>query len=237
MRRDADLSKNLFTKDRSIVLSHPQLLLVIILLISSIFIATPAPAANYGYTPHKLAESSSEQFEEIFDSSFEIDALHSEESLDFGLEIDALPYITGGYYGSSWIGWHNFRLRGVISSVKLPEFVLPKDFSAWEMEVLAVIFDYFPRKTNKYQGPWIGAGYEYWESAIEIKSSKRNGELSHHILTLGGGYVHKFSDHFYVNLWGAGHYTLSGKELKVKGESFEIPSFQAEVSLKFGWIF
>lgn len=159
------------------------------------------------------------------------------EKVDFGLEIDALPYITGGYYFSSWVGWQNFRLRGVISNISMPKFVLPNDFSAWDMEVLAIIIDYFPWKTGKYQGPWIGGGYEYWESGIEIDDSRLSGELSHSILTLGGGYVHKFSDHFYLNLWGAGHYVLSGKQLTVGGEDYKIPPFQAEISLKFGWIF
>lgn len=237
MKKNAYLLKNLFTKKGSIILSHPQPLTMIILVVISIFIATPTPAANCMYTSDRLAESHSMQFSETFDSSPELDTLPSDKSPAWGLEIDALPYLTGGYYGSSWIGWHNFRLRGVISSVKLPQFVLPTDFSAWEMNVLALIFDYFPRSTGKYQGPWIGAGYEYWQSTIKIKSSMRTGELSQHILTLGGGYVHKFSDHFYINLWGAGHYALSGTELEVNGESYELPPFQAEVSLKLGWIF
>lgn len=238
MKKDASLLKNLFTKDRTIVLS-PSRLLAHILAILTIFIATPALAANYGYAADRLLQSGAAPLGETFASSLEINMLDSKQSEkpDWGLEIDALPYITGGYYGSSWLGWRNFRLRGVISRVKLPEFVLPKDFSAWEIDVLAVIFDFFPRATGKYQGPWLGAGYEYWESAITVKGPKRTGATAHHILTLGGGYVHKFSGHLYVNLWGAGHYTLSGTELQVNGESYKIPPFQGEVSLKLGWIF
>jgi len=212
--------------------NHSELVSTVVTVFTLAFLfillsATPMLAVDYnqGYAVSYLINSE-------LDHSYQLNK--EEIRLDFGLEIDVLPYITGGYYFSSWVGSENFRLRGVLSKLSMPEFVLPNNFSAWEMEVLAVILDYFPAKTGKYQGPWIGVGYEYWESEIEIKKSKRSGELSHNIFTFGGGYIYKFSEHFYLNLWGAGHYVLSGKELVVDGESYKIPSFQGEISLKFG---
>ncbi len=33
----------------------------------------------------------------------------SKTNTRIGFELDALPYITGGYYGSIWVGHNNFR--------------------------------------------------------------------------------------------------------------------------------
>jgi hypothetical protein len=60
-----------------------------------------------------------------------------------GFELDALPYITGGYYGSVWSGRNQFRLRGVISEVNVPSFATEDNFKENKIKAYALIIDFF----------------------------------------------------------------------------------------------
>jgi len=60
-----------------------------------------------------------------------------------GFELDALPYVTGGYYGSVWYGLDRVRFRGVIAKVETPEFILEEGFENNKINAYAFIVDYF----------------------------------------------------------------------------------------------
>lgn len=158
------------------------------------------------------------------------------ESTTVGFEIDALPYITGGYYGSAWVGHNHFRYRAVIAKLETPEFFVKEGFANNEVEAYAAIVDYF-FKPN-FEAWWIAAGLEYWDSKIQTDAKLETAEYNNTIFTVGGGYVWKFHKNFYLNPWVAGHLRIAGdKDVSVDDSTFETPSVIPEFSLKIGWHF
>lgn len=156
--------------------------------------------------------------------------------LSIGAEADILPYMTGGYYGSVWASKNHFRYRAVVTNVTTPEFMLKDGFSNNKMMVYAALVDYFfePRP-EKW---WIGSGFEYWDAEIQTSQKFSTVKYNNTMFTLGGGYVWKFYNNFYMNPWAAVHLRIAGdKSVMVDGMEFK-PSFLIpEVSLKFGWYF
>lgn len=153
-----------------------------------------------------------------------------------GFELDMLPFISGGYYGSVWYGFDNFRLREVIAKTTVPEFMLDKGFKDNELMVYAVIADYFFEKN--FKGFWIAAGMEYWDSEIAHETETQITIYSNTVFTAGGGYVWKFYENFYLNPWAAFHVIVAGdKDIKVGNHIFNPAVFTPEISLKIGWHF
>lgn len=153
-----------------------------------------------------------------------------------GFELDALPYITGGYYGSVWSGLNQFRLRGVIAEVNVPSFATEKDFKRKKIKAYALIIDYFFSKN--FEGYWLGTGFEYWDSSIKNDTETAAAAYKNTVFTIGGGYVWNFYKNFYLNPWVAGHSIISGdKEIIVGSSTYRPQEFTAEVSIKAGWHF
>ncbi|WP_430966738.1 hypothetical protein [Spongiimicrobium sp. 2-473A-2-J] len=153
-----------------------------------------------------------------------------------GFELDAVPYIFQGYYGSLWVGHNHFRYRAVITKIDTPDFILEDGFTNNEMKVYAAIVDYFFKPD--FKGWWIGPGLEYWDASIQTDAKLETTEYNNTIFTLGGGYVWKFHKNFYLNPWVAGHLRIAGdKEVSVDQSTFETPLFIPEISVKLGWHF
>lgn len=153
-----------------------------------------------------------------------------------GFEIDALPYITGGYYGSVWVSHNHFRYRAIVTRVTTPDFFLKDGFTNNKMMVYALVTDYFfqPR-VEKW---WIGAGFEYWDAQIQTDARLSTAKYENYIFTVGGGYVWKFHRNFYLNPWAAVHGRIAGDErVAVDGVEFRPGFFTPEASLKVGWYF
>jgi hypothetical protein len=155
-------------------------------------------------------------------------------STTFGLELDALPYISSGYYGSVWYGADHFRIRGVVTKTTVPEFILPEGFKNNRLKVFAFIVDYFPQL--EFRGWWIGSGLEIWNATIEHKNENSAPSYTNTVFTVGGGYVWKFYRNFYLNPWAAAHIIIAGdKDVAVGLHAFKPSVFTGEVSLKIGW--
>lgn len=153
-----------------------------------------------------------------------------------GFELDAIPYIFKGYYGSVWVGHNHFRYRAVITKIETPNFILEDGFTNNDMNVYAAIVDYFFKPD--FEGWWIGPGLEYWDATIQTDAQLETAEYRNIIATLGGGYVWKFHKNFYLNPWVAGHFRIAGdKEVSVDQSIYETPLFIPEISLKLGWHF
>jgi hypothetical protein len=151
-----------------------------------------------------------------------------------GVELDALPFITGGYYGSCWYGIDHVRFRGVITQTTIPEFVVPAGFKNNRLNVAAFIVDYFPRQN--LQGWWIGSGLELWNATIEHDKEQGASSYSNTIFTVGGGFVWTFYKNFYLNPWTAVHLLVAGnRHVPVGSTIYDPPLFTAEVSIKVGW--
>jgi hypothetical protein len=91
-----------------------------------------------------------------------------------GVELDVLPYATGGWYGSLWYGFAHVRIRGVVSRVNPPDFTVDGDFTDAQTTAYALIADYFPRRDRT--GLWLGAGVELWENSIAHPGESVRGQ-------------------------------------------------------------
>ncbi len=153
-----------------------------------------------------------------------------------GIEIDALPYLTGGYYGSIWIGNNHMRYRAIVTKVTTPKFILEDGFTENKIHAYTLIADYF-FKPN-FQKWWVGAGFEYWEGQIQTEAKLSTAKYDNIIFTSGGGYVWKFYRNFYLNPWTGVHIRVAGdKKVMLDGKEFSPALFTPEISLKIGWHF
>ena len=162
----------------------------------------------------------------------------SHSNLTVGFEIDALPYITGGYYFSAWIGIKNIqqRIRPVYSKVNMPDFMYDTDaFDRNTIVSYAIFTDYFFKPD--FKSFLISTGIEYWDGEIEGKFSE-TAKYNNWIFTLGVGYTWKFYNNFYLNPWIAGRVRIAGdEEVNVGNYIYETPFIAPGVSLNIGWHF
>ncbi len=153
-----------------------------------------------------------------------------------GFELDALPYIAGGFYGSIWYGRNQMRYRTVITKITTPEFVLKDGFTNNDMYVYALITEYFFKPG--FEGWWVGTGLEYWDAEIQTDAKLSTAEYENYIFTVGSGYAWKFHKNFYLNPWAAVHVRIAGdSEVPVDNRVFEPAPILPEISVKLGWHF
>jgi hypothetical protein len=153
-----------------------------------------------------------------------------------GFEVDALPYLTGGYYGSAWFGRNRIRARGVVTRATIPSFLVEDGFRNADIHVYAFIVDYC--FDPGFRGPWVGIGLEYWKNSIENRVNAATAGWDNTIATLGAGYVWGLGGHFYVNPWAAGHLIAAGTTaIPVGGAVYHPKRLTPEASLKLGWHF
>ena len=153
-----------------------------------------------------------------------------------GFELDLLPYVSGGYYVSGWIGHDRIRVRPVVTKTTLPSFVVQDGFTNADLEAYALIVDYFPR--GGLRGFWVGAGVEYWKNSIESESNGGTAKWNNTVATVGAGYVWTVAGSFYLNPWAAGHLLVGGPtSVDVTGATYSPRQLTPEVSIKLGWRF
>lgn len=157
----------------------------------------------------------------------------------FGTEIDLLPYVMHGYYASAFTAHGAWRFRGVAARSEAPRFLVSDGFEKKRTDAYAALVDRFVgRKKDRLEGPWGGGGVEVWRSRIRQEDTSNFTGYNNTVLTAGGGYVWKLSNHFYVNPWSAMHVVVGGdRRINVSGKTYEQPRFTPEISLKFGIIF
>jgi hypothetical protein len=157
----------------------------------------------------------------------------------FGSEIDLLPYVTKGYYGSAFMGHNGWRFRGVAARSTTPSCLVTNGFKEKRTDAYALLVDrFFGTRRQKLEGFWIGGGGEYWRNRIRTEASPEFAHYNNFVLTAGGGYVWKFSRHFYVNPWAGGHFVAAGeRKIQVSGKTYEQPVVTPEASVKFGFTF
>ena len=153
-----------------------------------------------------------------------------------GFELDVLPYLTGGYYGSIWYGHNHMRYRAIVTKVETPEFILEDGFTNNKIQAYTFITDYFFK--SNFEKWWIGAGLEYWKGQVQTDAQVSTAEYNNTIFTIGGGYVWKFYKNFYLNPWAAAHIRIAGDtKVAVDNMEFEPSAITPEISFKLGWYF
>jgi hypothetical protein len=157
-------------------------------------------------------------------------------SFSGGVEADVLPYVTGGYYMSVWGGYRHVRYRVILTDVNTPQFMLPAGFTNNQIEVYALITDWFFQRG--FRGFWIGTGVEWWKGQIDTRDKSARGHYDTYMYTIGGGYVWNIYRNFYINPWAGGHLQIGGDgKVHVGTEVFSPPLLTPEMSLKLGWHF
>lgn len=145
------------------------------------------------------------------------------------------PFISGGYYSSVITGLNNIQGRVVYAKSNQPRFILPDGFDKNTMHVLAFIFDYFPLTKKNTGGFWVGGGFEIWNNEARNKKERITGKFTNYVATIGAGYAFYFSEHFYVNPWGAVHAITGGPgQVLIGGANYRVSKVLPELSVKFG---
>lgn len=153
-----------------------------------------------------------------------------------GVELDVLPYITGGYFGAGWIGKNHVRVRVLYAKVHLPQFIIPKGFTNNTIRSFAVVGDYFLKKEQA--GWWLGAGLVTWTG--EIQSDAKIGTATYKSYLLNGslGYVFPVYKGLYVSPWAGLSLRMAGdSNVVVDGTPFKPPLINPEMSVKIGYGF
>lgn len=162
--------------------------------------------------------------------------LHADEvPWRFGTELDLLPFLSDGYSVSVVAGRGHFRGRLVRTELTTPDFVTDDDFRDDDLEIVALVFDYFPR--DDQTGWWFGVGLELWDGEVTEKASGLSQTYQSTVLTGGAGYVWRFGEHFTVNPWAGIHAPIGGdRTLRFPSHEFSIEA-KLEASLKVGLSF
>ena len=158
---------------------------------------------------------------------------------DVGFELDLLPFVTGGYYGSVWFGPGPWRVRAIIAAVNVPAIATQRQYENLRLHAVAVVADwFFGSQAARLHGPWVGGGLERWDSRIDAKDAPGSATFSNDVATVGGGYVLPLRGHWYLNPWLAAHYLVDGDfDVAVGRRTYHPPRASGEASLKLGWHF
>lgn len=158
------------------------------------------------------------------------------DKVQFGVEVDALPYATGGYFGGAWLGKGFWRVRGLTAFVKKPDWSTPGNFSNHQVHAYALLADRFLKKD--WKGWWIGAGVVYWHSTIQTDAKIQTATFNNVLLNGSIGYNFTLYRHLYLSPWGSLSLRVAGdKHVPVDDRSFTLPVINPEASLKLGYYF
>ena len=154
----------------------------------------------------------------------------------FGVEIDALPYVTGGYFGALWLGKNHLRTRALTTKVFKPDWSTKEGFKNHEIQAYALVIDYFP--ALNWRKWWIGAGPVIWKSKIQADGSSVNTSFSNFLLNGSIGYHLGLGRHFYLSPWAGISLKIAGdKDVSVQNKIYNLPLLNPEMSLKLGFHF
>ena len=153
-----------------------------------------------------------------------------------GIEIDALPYVTGGYFGAAWVSKNHWRARLLTADVNMPGFMTKKGFRNHHINSYAVVLDYFLKSDLK--GWWAGGGLVYWKSRIQTDQQLATAHLKNYLLNGSIGYNFPVNKHIYISPWaGLSLRTGGDKNVPVDNLQYSIRLLNPEASLKIGFYF
>lgn len=160
----------------------------------------------------------------------------TENRFTAGLELDVLPYATGGYFGAFWAGQGHWRGRLIVAKATKPDLLLPENFSENHIRAYAVLADYFFQPD--FRGWWLAAGLVHWDADIRHDPDQRSGGYKIYLLSGGAGYNWKFYRNFYLSPWAGLHVRVAGDgEVAFPSRAYKPPVLNPEASLKVGWHF
>lgn len=159
-----------------------------------------------------------------------------EPTFNVGFELDALPYLTGGYFIAGWAGQGHWRCRVLTANVNKPDWSTPEGFSKHHVAAYAAVVDVFLKPG--WRGWWIGAGPVYWQSRIQTDARIQTAHFNNFLLNGSLGYNLKVGKQFYLSPWVGLSMRIAGdRDVPVDQQLFTLPLFNPEASLKLGFHF
>ncbi|GLU45034.1 hypothetical protein Musp01_26580 [Muricauda sp. NBRC 101325] len=155
------------------------------------------------------------------------------EKLTFGVELDVLPYITGGYFGAVWARKGHFGGRALYAKVNMPDFMVPDGFTDNKINSYALIVDYFLNENQT--GFWFGGGLVLWDGTITSNQKIETASYQSFLLNGSVGYLINLSNRIYMSPWAGLSLRVAGDDdIMVDNQTYDPPFFNPELSLKVG---
>ena len=166
--------------------------------------------------------------------------IHAQEiaprKIQSGVELDVLPYATGGYFGAGWMGKDLWRLRILTAFVKKPDWSTKKDFSNHQIEAYAIVVDRFLEKN--WKGWWAGTGLVHWHSTIQTNAKIQTASFNNLLVNGSLGYNFTLFKNCYISPWASLNIRLAGNtSVSVDDKIYTLPLINPEASLKIGYNF
>lgn len=153
-----------------------------------------------------------------------------------GMELDLLPYATGGYFAAGWVGKENWRLRALHARVHMPDWFVARPFANLRIRASALVADRFLRPG--WKGWWLGGGPVLWVGTVQTDARQEQASFRNWLINGSAGYHFMFSPHFYFSPWAGISLRLGGdRNVPVDNRNFTLPLLNPEASLKVGWYF
>ncbi len=151
-----------------------------------------------------------------------------------GLELDLLPYATGGYFACGFVGIEQFRVRALTASVNKPNWSINNNYRNNHIQAYALVLDIYQNKD--WKGWWLGGGIVYWQSNIQSKELLETAHFSNFLLNGSLGYQIPLGKHFYASPWAGISLRVAGnKNVPVDQYHYTLPFINPEASLKLGY--
>mgnify|MGYP000005531029 CR=1 FL=1 len=162
--------------------------------------------------------------------------VHAQKTVSAGVELDVLPYLTGGYFGAVWVGKGHVRARALYAKVNMPDFIVKDGFTNNTIRSFAIVGDYFLKEEQI--GLWFGGGMVLWDGEIQSDLQLETASYQNFLLNGSIGYVWNLGNKFYLSPWAGLSVRVGGdKTVAVDDDIFEPRLLNPEMSLKLGYRF
>ncbi|MBK8699146.1 MAG: hypothetical protein IPN29_06235 [Saprospiraceae bacterium] len=150
-----------------------------------------------------------------------------------GIELDVLPYATGGSFGALCVRKGKFRARMLTADVYKPDCSTKKGYTNHHITAYALVVDRFSQ--SDWKGWWIGGGPVFWKSHIQTDALEPETKFTNYLLNGSLGYHYYFWKRVYVAPWAGLSLVVGGdKEVVTGNKIYNLPLLNQEVSIKFG---
>jgi len=163
-------------------------------------------------------------------------AQQQSKKIDAGIEIDIIPFATGGWFAAAWAGKNQWRLRALTASVNKPDFTTKEGFTNHHINAYALVADRFLKK--EWKGWWLGGGVVLWNSSIQSDAKRQTAKFTNYLLNGSGGCNITLHKKIYLSPWAGLSVRVGGiTNVAVDQKLYTLPFFNPEASLKVGFWF
>lgn len=160
----------------------------------------------------------------------------TDKKIQAGLELDVLPYATGGYFAAAWLGKKKWRARLLTADVNKPDWSTSAGFTNHHISSYALVADRFLQ--TGWKGWWISGGLVYWNSHIQTDQRSETAKFKNFLLNGSLGYNITLYKKLYLSPWAGLSFRAAGDtKVPVDNKLFTLPFINPEASVKLGYTF